>query len=73
MPGDYIKWPIYLIKILFLTILLSGVSTQFFKHIIGRPRPFLYNGYEKISLDLLYASLSSITKEFLLISILQDY
>ncbi len=37
---------------IFLTILLSGVSTQFFKHIIGRPRPFLYNGYEKISLDL---------------------
>ena len=34
---------------------------------------FLFLAFVKISLDLLYASLSSITKEFLLISILQDY
>tara|TARA_Y100000996_G_scaffold225635_1_gene177489 strand:+ start:1841 stop:3298 length:1458 start_codon:yes stop_codon:yes gene_type:complete len=37
---------------IFLTILLSGVIAQFFKHIIGRPRPVLFNNFEKTSLDL---------------------
>ena len=37
---------------IFLTILLSGVTAQIFKHIIGRPRPILYNSFEKTSLEI---------------------
>ena len=37
---------------IFLTILLSGITAQFFKHIIGRPRPILYNGFDKTSLEI---------------------
>ena len=37
---------------IFLTILLSGITAQIFKHIIGRPRPILYNSFEKTSLEI---------------------
>ena len=38
---------------IFLNILLSGIVTQILKHIIGRPRPVLYNGFELKSLDII--------------------
>ena len=38
---------------IFLNILLSGIITQILKHIIGRPRPVLYNGFELKSLDII--------------------
>ena len=36
---------------IFLTILLSGFMAQLFKHLIGRPRPVLFNNFDKTSLD----------------------
>ncbi len=39
---------------IFLNILLSGIVTQILKHIIGRPRPVLYNGFDYKSLDILH-------------------
>ncbi len=38
---------------IFLNILLSGIVTQILKHIFGRPRPVLYNGFELKSLDII--------------------
>ena len=38
---------------IFLNILLSGIVTQILKHIIGRPRPVLFNGFEQQSLSII--------------------
>ncbi len=38
---------------IFLNILLSGIVTQILKHIIGRPRPILFNGFEQKSLSII--------------------
>ena len=38
---------------IFLNILLSGIVTQILKHIIGRPRPVLFNGFEQKSLSII--------------------
>ena len=38
---------------IFLNILLSGIITQILKHILGRPRPILYNSFEFKSLDII--------------------
>ena len=38
---------------IFFSILLSGVIAQIAKHIIGRPRPILYNGFDMKGLDIL--------------------
>ena len=38
---------------IFFSILLSGIVSQIAKHIIGRPRPFLYNSTDLKSLDIL--------------------
>ena len=39
---------------IFLNILLSGIVTQILKHIIGRPRPVLFNGFDLKSLDIIH-------------------
>ena len=38
---------------IFLNILLSGIVTQILKHVIGRPRPVLFNGFEQKSLSII--------------------
>ena len=38
---------------IFLNILLSGIVTQILKHIIGRPRPVLFNGFDQKSLSII--------------------
>ena len=38
---------------IFFNILLSGIVTQILKHIIGRPRPVLFNGFEQKSLSII--------------------
>ena len=38
---------------IFFSILLSGVISQMAKHIIGRPRPILYNGFDIKGIDIL--------------------
>ncbi len=38
---------------IFLNILLSGIVTQILKHVIGRPRPVLFNGFEQKFLSII--------------------
>ena len=48
-----ITYSIIVSLFIFFSILLSGVIAQIAKHIIGRPRPILYNGSDMKGLDII--------------------